>query len=265
MNLFCGCTEEKGLEEALRRSYFNYLEGYKENKKGLRSTQKLLPLHKFVAESIKKSLQDNLKVDFEVFYINGKEVNINGAFYTKRVDVFIGQIGNFEILKGKKIYISLKNPNNLFVFSVKFITSNFKQNANNYFESLLGETVNLKSLGIKFGHLLFLKYPMPYLENNGDIKKFEEITEDDILKYYKLFQKRNEIFSPNFLFLGIYKINALMNNQNLEIQGTNIKEISVKFNMITISRYIPENIKNRHIICFLSQPFCHFLRETLQP
>jgi len=46
--------------------------------------------------------------------------------------------------------------------------------------------------------LLFLKYPLPYLDRNGDIKKFEKIAENDILKYYKLFQKRGEIFSPDF-------------------------------------------------------------------
>lgn len=266
MSLFCGCTKEKALEEALGKSYYNYLEGYKKGKKGSRSTAKLLTLHKFIAENVKEILENNLKAKFEAFYINGKEVNINGAFYTKRVDVFIGQISNFEVLKDgvKKIHLSIKNPNNLFVFSIKFITSNYKQNANNYFESLIGETVNLKSLGIKFGYLLFLKHPMPYLDRKGVIKKFEEIGEDDILKYYKVFHKRKEIFSPDFLFLGVYKISALMNTSNLEIIGTNIKQIAEKFNRITISRYIPKNTKNCYLISFLSQPFCRFLSETLQ-
>lgn len=265
--MFCGCTKEKALEEALRESYYNYLEGYKKGKKGSRSTAKLLTLHKFIAENVKEILENNLKAKFEVFYINGKEVNINGAFYTKRVDVFIGQIGNFEVLKdsAKKIHISIKNPENLFVFSIKFITSNYKQNANNYFESLIGETVNLKSLGIKFGYLLFLKHPMPYLDKVGVIKKFEEISEDDILKYYKLFQKRKEIFSPDFIFLGVYKISALMNRGTLEKEGANIKQIAEKFDRITVFRYIPKNIKNGYLISFLSQPFCRFLWEILQP
>jgi len=87
--LFCGCIKEKGLKASLYQSYFNYLMDYLKGKKGSRSTNKLLPLHGFIAKSIKKSLKKNLGTTFDVFYLNGKEVEINGEFFSKRVDIFI--------------------------------------------------------------------------------------------------------------------------------------------------------------------------------
>lgn len=97
--MFCGCIKEEGLKKSLCQSYFNYLRDYLEGKKGSRGTNKLLPLHKFIAESIKEHLEKNLKIDFEVFYLNGKEVEINGEFSSKRVDIFISMKGNYKIVK----------------------------------------------------------------------------------------------------------------------------------------------------------------------
>ena len=36
--------------------------------------------------------------------------------------------------------------------SFKFVTSNYKQNANNYFENLMGETANIRRQNIGFAH-----------------------------------------------------------------------------------------------------------------
>ncbi|MEO0225285.1 MAG: hypothetical protein ABIL76_09380, partial [candidate division WOR-3 bacterium] len=58
---------------------------------------------------------------------------------------------------------------------------------------------------------------------------------------------------------------ALMNRGTLEKEGANIKQIAEKFDRITVFRYIPKNIKNGYLISFLSQPFCRFLWEVLQP
>jgi hypothetical protein len=245
----------------LCQSYFNYLRDYLKGKKGSRGTNKLLPLHKFIAESIKEHLEKNLKIDFEVFYLNGKEVEINGEFSSKRVDIFISMKGNYEIVKKaeRKVKVYVKNPNLSFIFSVKFITSNYKQNSNNYFENLIGECVNLKLKGFKFGHLLFFKYPLPYFDKEGKITKFEEIEEKDILKYYKLFQNRDKEFSPTFLFLGIYEIVHYYKNEKLEEKGKNIVEIAIKLENVSIKRILPPSIKTKELIKFLSQPFCEFL------
>ena len=94
-------------------------------------------------ESIKENLENNFKTTFDVFYLNGKEVKINGEFSSKRVDIFISRKGNYNIVKEaeKKVQVYLESPNLSFIFSVKFITSNYKQNSNNYFENLIDECV----------------------------------------------------------------------------------------------------------------------------
>jgi len=262
--LFCGCIKEKGLRKSLCQSYFNYLRDYLEGKKGSRSANKLLPLHGFIAKSIKKSLENNFKTTFDVFYLNGKEVEIDGEFSSKRVDIFISMKGNYKIVKEteKKVQFDVKSPNFSFIFSVKFITSNYKQNSNNYFENLIGECINLKLKGFKFGHLLFFKYPIPYFDKEGEITHFEEIEEKDILKYYKLFQNRNKEFSPNFLFLGIYEIVTYGKNKlKLEKEGQKIDEIARNLKYALIRRILPPSIKTKTLIEFLSQPFCKFLDE----
>jgi hypothetical protein len=264
MSLFYGCIKEKGLKKSLFQSYSNYLRDYLKGKKGSRSTNKLLPLHGFIAKSIKESLENNFKTTFEVFYLNGKEVEIDGEFSSKRVDIFISMKGNYKIVREteRKVKVYVKNPNFSFIFSVKFITSNYKQNSNNYFENLIGECVNLKLKGFKFAHLLFFKYPLPYFDKEGKITKFEEIEEKDILKYYKLFQNRDKEFSPNFLFLGIYEIVPYGKNKlKLEKEGKNIIEIARNLKYALIRRILPPSIKTKTLIEFLSQPFCKFLDE----
>ena len=260
--MFFGCIKEEGLKVSLYQSYFNYLMDYLKGKKGSRSTNKLLPLHGFIAKSIKESLENNFKTTFEVFYLNGKEVEIDGEFSSKRVDIFISMKGNYKIVRKteKKVQVYVKNPNFSFIFSVKFITSNYKQNSNNYFENLIGECVDLKLKGFKFGHLLFFKYPLPYFDKIGEITHFEEIEEKDILKYYKLFQNRDKEFSPDFLFLGIYEIVPYGKNKlKLEKEGQKIDEIARNLENVSIKRILPPSIKTKTLIEFLSQPFCKFL------
>lgn len=95
---------------------------------GNRSNKKLIPIHQFIAEQIQSKLDDNYKI----FSINedktkSKEKTVEGKYYDKNID----------------IAITYKNKD-IGGISVKFITGNYQQNANNYFEHLLGETANLK-------------------------------------------------------------------------------------------------------------------------
>jgi len=85
---------------------------YLKGKKGSRGTNKLLPLHGFIAKSIKEHLKENLKIDFDVFYLNGKEVEIDGEFSSKRVDIFISMKGNYKIVREteRKVKVYVKNP-----------------------------------------------------------------------------------------------------------------------------------------------------------
>ncbi len=45
---------------------------------------------------------------------------------------------------------------------LKFVTSNYKQNANNYFESMMGETANIQRQNIPYAQVIVLRYETPY-------------------------------------------------------------------------------------------------------
>src|SRR3989344_5705191 len=88
------------------------------NKFGARSNKKLLPIHKWLAETIASRLDKSYSVRG---LGTGGEETLNGKYYPKILDV--------SVLKNDKIITTI---------SFKFVTSNYKQNANNYFENLLG-------------------------------------------------------------------------------------------------------------------------------
>lgn len=146
--------------EAVKNSYINYL------LYGDRSEEKIKPLHKFLGEAIKSLIGDK----YEAYFLNGKEVQTEGKYYTKIIDIAIVEKGKEvkEVRIGPKKVFYI--PEILMAISVKFITSNFRQNANNYFENLLGECANLRSKGIKFAHFVVFRDKIPYFERNGKIK-----------------------------------------------------------------------------------------------
>ncbi len=92
-----------------------------------------------------------------VYFLNGKEVQTEGEYYTKIIDVAIVKRGVKVIKKRVGFKSVFYIPEIEMAISIKFITSNFKQNANNYFENLLGECANLRVRGIKFGHFVVFR------------------------------------------------------------------------------------------------------------
>ena len=110
------------------------------NKKGgARSNKKLVPIHKFLSEIILEKLKNGYFIK-SLGIGDGKEAKFNGKYYPKNLDV--------AVFKGDKIIATI---------SFKFITSNYKQNANNYFENLIGETANIRRQNIGFAHFLVLR------------------------------------------------------------------------------------------------------------
>ena len=93
----------------------------------------------------------------------GKEQKVHGKYYEKNVDVAISRE---DIILG--------------VVSVKFVMSNYNQNKHNYFEQQLGETANLRSNNIVYGHIMLRTQPTPYLgkdQTTGKqvVKKNEQV------------------------------------------------------------------------------------------
>ena len=157
------------------------------NKKGgVRSNKKLIPIHRFLSEIILKKLKKGYSIK-SLGIGDGKEATIDGKYYPKDLDV--------AIFKDNKIIATV---------SFKFVTSNYKQNANNYFENLMGETANIRRQNIGFAHFLVLRGHTPYYSKNkgnlrGKEKGIEIISEKHLQKYIKLFNDMDFPHKPDLL------------------------------------------------------------------
>ncbi len=124
--------------KAISESFQKYIEH------GARSTEKLKPIHNFVA----KTLQNIWGKDFEIHFMgeDTKEITVEGKYYPKVIDITVTH-------KDKPI----------FCLGIKFVTSNYKQNANNYFENMMGETANIQaSKDLQYAQLIILRHETPY-------------------------------------------------------------------------------------------------------
>jgi hypothetical protein len=155
-------------------------------KSGARSSKKLIPIHKFLSESILGKLKNEYSIK-SLGIGDGKEATIDGKYYPKNLDI--------AIFKNDKIVATV---------SFKFVTSNYKQNANNYFENLMGETANIRRKNIGFAHFLVLRGHTPYYSKNkgnlrGKEKKIEIISEKHLQKYIKLFNDMDFPHKPDLI------------------------------------------------------------------
>ena len=181
-------TQDKFLK-AINASFVEY------NKKGgARSNKKLIPIHKFLSEMI----LNKISKDFIIKSLgigDGKEAKFNGKYYPKNLDV--------AVFKADKIIATI---------SFKFVTSNYKQNANNYFEQLMGETANIRRQGTAFAHFVVFRGGTPYFaKNKGNLRgkqtKTEIIKEKDLQKYIKLFNDMDFPHKPDLLGICLLDFN----------------------------------------------------------
>ena len=120
----------KKLLKCLERSFLKYLE------EGARSPEKLKILHPNITEDLRSLLGNNYQLH-SLDENNGKEKVVKGRYMDKRVDIVI--------TKGEETVAGL---------GVKFIMSNYSQNSNNYFESMLGETANIRTNNILYFQII---------------------------------------------------------------------------------------------------------------
>lgn len=150
----------------------------------------MISIHKFLSETILVNLKNGYSIK-SLGIGDGKEATIEGKYYPKDLDV--------AIFKNNKVVATV---------SFKFVTSNYKQNANNYFENLMGETANIKRQNIGFAHFLALRGHTPYFsKNKGNLRgkemKTEIIKEKDLQKYIKLFKDMDFPHKPDLLGICI--------------------------------------------------------------
>jgi hypothetical protein len=183
-------VSEKEITKTFLKAIAETFKAY--NESGARSNKKLIPIHRWFAHY----LETNLGKGYSVRSLgNGGEVNLSGKYYPKNLDI--------SVLKKDKIITTI---------SFKFVTSNYKQNANNYFENLLGETANIRRMNVGFAHFLVLRAKTPYYNKNkgnlrGDTIKIETLNDRDLSKYIKLFQDNDFPHKPDVLGISILNFN----------------------------------------------------------
>jgi len=196
---------------------------------GARSNKKLLSIHLWFAQVIEKKLGKGYSVRS---LGKGGEAVLDGKYYPKTLDI--------SILKGEKIIATI---------SFKFVTSNYKQNSNNYFENLLGETANIRRVNVGFAHFLVLRAHTPYYDKNkgnlrGKEKKTEIISENDLSKYIKLFNDLDFPHKPEVLGMAIIDFDnkGVAYFEKLENRGLTKETIEILKNQLSISNFIDKVI-----------------------
>lgn len=155
-----------------------------------RSNEKLKILHAKIASDLTQKLGNEFEVK-SYGLGDGKEESLAGRYYDKAVDIAV-----------------LQNGAGCAGVAVKFVMSNYAQNANNYFENMLGETANLRSNGLPYFQILIVPESMPYFEKDGSIGKIEELTDHHLEKYLNLSQDDVGRFFhiPNNTLLVVVKL-----------------------------------------------------------
>ncbi|HAI74558.1 MAG TPA: hypothetical protein DCS28_00795 [Candidatus Moranbacteria bacterium] len=203
---------------AINKSFAAY------NKKGgARSSKKLVPIHKFLAETVLSKLNKGFSIK-SLGVGDSKEAVFIGKYYPKKLDI--------TVLKNNKIVATI---------SFKFITSNYKQNANNYFEQLMGEAANIRRRNIGFAHFVVFRGETPYFSKNknnlrGKEIKTEIIKEKDLQKYIKLFKDLDFPHKPDLLGICLLdfdknKKSKVINSKNFDFSNETKEFLKNEFSL----------------------------------
>lgn len=168
---------------------------------GARSNEKLKPIHAFISDALKDKLNDPELALCSLRPGNhGGEKSICGRYMDKTVDI--------AVCRGEQI---------LGAIGFKFVMSNYKQNSNNYFENMLGETANIRCNNIPYFQVLVLLKELPYYDNSGKIIRIEHINEHNLHKYIKLSEDNIEAFlhTPTKTLIYVVRLSESLEEQNI--------------------------------------------------
>ncbi|MGF6147188.1 Uncharacterised protein [Kingella potus] len=154
--------------KVLQKSFVRFLET------GSHSNEKLKILHGSIAEDLAARLGADYTVQ-SLGYGTGKEGRIKGRYIDKNVDIAVTNRQNKAVAG----------------IAVKFVMQNYAQNANNYFENMLGETANIQSSNTPYFQIFIIPAKLPYYKNNGGFDKWETFHAHHLDKYRKLSYDNN--------------------------------------------------------------------------
>lgn len=213
---------EESFLDAIGKSFSEY------ERFGARSNKKLIPIHSWLGGVLKKKLGNDYSIQCLGF---GQEYKHNGKYYPKNLDI--------TIFYKKKLVTTV---------SFKFVTSNYAQNSNNYFENLLGETANIRRSGIGFAHLIVLRGHTPYYDKNagskrGKVKRIEILQSHQIVKYIKLFRDQDFPHKPDVIGIVIIDFDKDGNASSLDLNNI-FDEDTAKIinNEFGINRFINKTV-----------------------
>jgi hypothetical protein len=214
-------------EQSVREGFANY------TKFGTRSNKRILPIHDFVSDLLSEIFGDNFIVE--------KEYNIHGFLYQKKVDIVVLEKNS-------------KTP--VFCIGVKFITRNYKQNANNYFEGMIGETSNVQRSGVPYAHLIIMRDEVPYYKRSGKKTKNELINMRDIQKYFNLISDKSESITPFSIAVPFFHINEetcetkiLESNEIMFLNTSDNSGNMEKYNsLLSLSNFVENIISYRNTL-----------------
>lgn len=215
----------KKIEKSFLNALYNSFKAY--NTYGARSNKKLIPIHTWFAKTIISNLGDKYSCNS----LRNKEYTLEGKYYPKKLDI--------TILYEDKPIVTL---------SFKFVTSNYAQNANNYFENLLGETANIRRVSVAFTHFLVMRAHTPYYDKaagskRGKLKKVEILRERHLQKYIKLFRDLDFPHKPEVLGIAIVDFDKkgkvfFADLNDLELSPNTIKTVNDEFSVGVFIRRI---------------------------
>lgn len=158
-------------------------------KAGKTSSRRVEPFHAFLA----KVLQYKLGTDYDVFaagYSYGKECTLGGNFANKNVDVCVK-----------------KNGKEIGAIAFKLLSNNFKQNNKNFVESMLGEAVQMRDLGLPYAFCYLIPERALYLTSTSKFDHIDKFTQDDLKVYHDICtDAAYKARTPDALFVGVHKL-----------------------------------------------------------
>ncbi len=221
--------------------------------KDARSNEKLKNIHAFITETIKNQLNNDTLTYYSLSNnsSNSKEFKVMGRYMDKLVDIAV-----------------CKNNKPIIAVGFKYVMSNYKQNANNYFENMLGETANIRSNNIPYFQIIIIPKIVPYFDKKNIVTKWEEINEYNIKKYAILSHDDTNIYFHTPLLTLLYIIDFEEHNRYIKNKEEYKKFYNDKV-LIT-----DDSFKNNHSMPFGSgvivnnfeyfiNKVCHYIKFKL--
>lgn len=145
----------------------DYFKMSNRSKHATRSTDRQDHIHSFIGKEIEKVLdKDKYYVKYKDSKEHPGELKFKGPLFDKKTDITVHRRSDDRVVAA---------------IPIKMIHSNYKQNWKNYFEQMVGETVNLRLMGVKVYNFILKRKNTPYYTNGKKtISRIEYNKGDDI-------------------------------------------------------------------------------------